>query len=68
MQADRVRPGREGGREEGEDGAVLEEASSFHRSISLSHSLALSHPFFSSICTYQEPACVTNADGRGTVS
>ena len=36
MQADRVRPGREGGREEGEDGAVLEEASSFHRSISLS--------------------------------
>ena len=36
MQADRVRPGREGGREEGADGAVLEEASSFHRSISLS--------------------------------
>jgi hypothetical protein len=42
MQADRVRPGREGGREEGEGGTVLEGASSFHRFISLSLSLSLS--------------------------
>jgi hypothetical protein len=70
MQADRVGGGGGGGVCGGcgrdcVGGSLLVPSLHLSLSLSLSLSLAVGHP---SICIYEEPTCVTKADGRATVS